>query len=252
VDLDVVEIAFHRFIAVVFGVVFGVLIQTWIWPFEARRELRKELSTFFLNASYLYERLVRIYSAPPTSLSRSVSTSISPTERTSLLKEARQDLDEAAEDFVAMEVELQLLLIKVRSQPPPLFLSRADLYLPVDFGTSRRNETRTSTQRTLSCRSLQSHSRLLSDNPRLSHRCRKDDQPFELVLGDSTRFRDSREQGEKGNGTLFPSFPVVAAPSVLQVTTSNFPNLNLGRQHHPLLLDSFLRRFVKDAPSRRA
>ncbi|GAA5896763.1 hypothetical protein JCM6882_005029 [Rhodosporidiobolus microsporus] len=118
-DTHVVSTAFHRFVAVVVGVLWGLFINTYVWPFEARRELRKGLSEFFLNASYLYERLVRIYSAPPPSLSRTGTIRRRPNsddlgERTSLLpKEAKLELAAAAEDFVAMEIELQLLLIKV-------------------------------------------------------------------------------------------------------------------------------------------
>ncbi|GAA5865956.1 hypothetical protein JCM8547_002896 [Rhodosporidiobolus lusitaniae] len=126
VDLEVGSIAYHRFVAVVVGVLWGLLFSTYIWPFEARRELRRGLSEFFLNASFLYERLVRVYSVPPPSLSRTSTISrrskrpsngfvnAEVDERTSLLpKEARIELDAQREDFVAMELELQLLLIRV-------------------------------------------------------------------------------------------------------------------------------------------
>ncbi|GAA5842723.1 hypothetical protein JCM11251_002333 [Rhodosporidiobolus azoricus] len=119
-DTHVAEVAFHRFTAVVVGVLWGLLINTYVWPLEARRELRRGLSDFFLNASYLYERLVRIYSVPPPSLSRTGTIrhrrieNGDANERMSLFpKEAQVELAAAAEDFVAMEIELQLLLIKV-------------------------------------------------------------------------------------------------------------------------------------------
>ncbi|GAA5970105.1 hypothetical protein JCM11641_000271 [Rhodosporidiobolus odoratus] len=118
VDVEVVSIAFHRSVAVVVGVLWGLFINTCVWPFEARRELRHGLSEFFLNASYLYERIVRIYSDPPPSLSRTASRTFrrdqDAHERTALLpQEAKAELAEAEADFVAMEIELQLLLIRV-------------------------------------------------------------------------------------------------------------------------------------------
>ncbi|KAG0308214.1 hypothetical protein BGZ98_008637 [Dissophora globulifera] len=55
-------IAFHRAVAVSIGVVIGVLVTSYIWPYEARVELRKGLSDLLLNISWLYNRLVSVYS----------------------------------------------------------------------------------------------------------------------------------------------------------------------------------------------
>lgn len=44
VDTHVGSIALHRSVAVAGGVIYGLLVNTWIWPYEARRELRKGLS----------------------------------------------------------------------------------------------------------------------------------------------------------------------------------------------------------------
>lgn len=104
---------------------WGLLINSYVWPFEARRELRRGLSEcvptfecpdspstltsyrFFLNSSYLYERIVRTYSHGGDS---PLSTPAEPdNEHTALLSPARSH-----EDFVAMEIELQLTLIRVR------------------------------------------------------------------------------------------------------------------------------------------
>ncbi|GAA5904128.1 uncharacterized protein JCM6883_002089 [Sporobolomyces salmoneus] len=113
-DVPIFSIAFHRSIAVAFGVVYGLVITSYVWPYEARRELRRGLAEFFINTSHLYERLVRTYSAPPPSLSK-ISTRIdNPNERTSLLDyQAAEELAEAEQDFVAMEVQLQMTLIRV-------------------------------------------------------------------------------------------------------------------------------------------
>ena len=59
---DVWAIAFHRAVAVSFGVVVGVGVTSYIWPYEARVELRKGLSDLLLNISWLYNRLVSVYS----------------------------------------------------------------------------------------------------------------------------------------------------------------------------------------------
>ncbi|GAA6011619.1 hypothetical protein JCM11491_004707 [Sporobolomyces phaffii] len=113
-DVPIFSIAFHRSIAVAFGVIYGLVLTSYVWPYEARRELRKGLAEFFLNTSHLYERLVRTYSAPPPSLSK-ISTRVEfPNERTSLLdSQALEELSEAEADFVSMEVQLQMTLIRV-------------------------------------------------------------------------------------------------------------------------------------------
>ena len=78
--------------------------------------LRVTRRRFFINTSHLYERLVRTYSAPPPSLSKISTRLDNPTERTSLLdSQALEELADAEADFVAMEVELQKNLIRVRS-----------------------------------------------------------------------------------------------------------------------------------------
>ncbi|KAF9195625.1 hypothetical protein BGZ50_004023 [Haplosporangium sp. Z 11] len=59
---DVLAIAFHRAVAVCFGVVVGVAVTSYVWPYEARVELRKGLSDLLLNISWLYNRLVSVYS----------------------------------------------------------------------------------------------------------------------------------------------------------------------------------------------
>ncbi|GAA5882539.1 hypothetical protein JCM16303_002033 [Sporobolomyces ruberrimus] len=113
-DVPIFSIAFHRSIAVAFGVIYGLIITSYVWPYEARRELRKGLAEFFVNTSHLYERLVRTYSAPPPSLSKMSTRLECPDERTSLLdSQALQELSEAEADFVSMEVQLQMTLIRV-------------------------------------------------------------------------------------------------------------------------------------------
>ncbi|CAO3574099.1 unnamed protein product [Mortierella alpina] len=59
---EVWAIAFHRAVAVSLGVVIGVAVTSYVWPYEARVELRKGLSDLLLNISWLYNRLVSVYS----------------------------------------------------------------------------------------------------------------------------------------------------------------------------------------------
>ncbi|KDE08074.1 hypothetical protein MVLG_01774 [Microbotryum lychnidis-dioicae p1A1 Lamole] len=121
-DTHPASIAFHRTVAVSVGVVYALIVNTYIWPFEARRELRKGLSDFFLNSAYLYERIVRTYSVPPPALTaRANHSHLHPIsdgtvdERTSLIStDAQEQLEVNEDEFVAMEVHLQLSLIKLQ------------------------------------------------------------------------------------------------------------------------------------------
>ena len=88
-------------------------------PFHRTIQLIVPLVRYFLNAAYLYERLVRTYSSPPASLAK-VNRRIpqhdsEAGETTALLTpEAKEDLEDAVEDFIIMEVYLQRSLIKAR------------------------------------------------------------------------------------------------------------------------------------------
>ncbi|BGP22947.1 hypothetical protein JCM10295v2_001838 [Rhodotorula toruloides] len=63
IDVPIGSLAFHRSAAVIFGVAWGLIVNSYVWPFEARRELRRGLSEFFVNISHFYERIVRTYSS---------------------------------------------------------------------------------------------------------------------------------------------------------------------------------------------
>lgn len=112
--------------------VWGLLITNLISPFEARRELRKELSQcvaflrfsslvvcnvltcstsrYFLNLAFFYESLVKSYSSRSPSLSPTSDST--DTERTPLISSSSmQDMEPA---FLQMEIGLQQRLIFVR------------------------------------------------------------------------------------------------------------------------------------------
>ncbi|KAL1921246.1 uncharacterized protein VTP21DRAFT_10962 [Calcarisporiella thermophila] len=71
-EVEVELIAWRRFVAVSLGVVCGLLVTNYVWPYEARRELRKGLSEFLHRIAWLYSKLVSVYSAPSAPL-RSLS-----------------------------------------------------------------------------------------------------------------------------------------------------------------------------------
>jgi hypothetical protein len=60
-DIEVWELATQRCFAILVGVVFGLIATIYVWPYEARVELRKGLSDFLLRLAWLYQKLVSIY-----------------------------------------------------------------------------------------------------------------------------------------------------------------------------------------------
>ncbi|CAO3634627.1 unnamed protein product [Cunninghamella echinulata] len=58
-------LAFQRCAAILIGVVFGLIATAYIWPYEARVELRKGLSDLILRLAWMYQKLVAVYSERP-------------------------------------------------------------------------------------------------------------------------------------------------------------------------------------------
>ncbi|KAJ1977635.1 hypothetical protein H4R35_002221 [Dimargaris xerosporica] len=61
-DVDIADIAVDRTVAVVAGVLIGLLVNVCIWPYEARTEIRSQLSALFIHMSVLYDKLVSVFS----------------------------------------------------------------------------------------------------------------------------------------------------------------------------------------------
>ncbi|KAI8074104.1 Fusaric acid resistance protein-like-domain-containing protein [Gongronella butleri] len=57
-SIEVWRLAFQRCVAILVGVLAGLVATNYWWPYEARVELRKGLSDFLLRLAWLYERLV--------------------------------------------------------------------------------------------------------------------------------------------------------------------------------------------------
>lgn len=68
-ETDTVEVwflAFQRCVAILVGVFVGLIATAYIWPYEARVELRKGMSDLLLRLAWLYQKLVSVYSERPT------------------------------------------------------------------------------------------------------------------------------------------------------------------------------------------
>lgn len=97
-NIEVWRLALQRCVAILVGVVFGLVATAYIWPYEARVELRKGLSDFLLQLAWLYQRLVSAYSSKkkddPTS--------------------AQTDRTEEMQLFMDMELKLQRSLLSLQ------------------------------------------------------------------------------------------------------------------------------------------
>ncbi|KAG2365373.1 hypothetical protein BDR07DRAFT_1398873 [Suillus spraguei] len=103
-DVSVIDIALHRSAAVIAGVLWAAIVSRFWWPSEARRELSRELGDFCLNIGWLYTHLVAANSGVPRE-----------TETTSLLpKSAKAKLSKSIQEFMAMELHLQIKLIELQ------------------------------------------------------------------------------------------------------------------------------------------
>ncbi|KAI8887415.1 hypothetical protein K501DRAFT_242578 [Backusella circina FSU 941] len=61
-SINVFEIAWMRCVAVSLGVVLGLIVTAYIWPYEARTQVRKGISDLLLRLLWLYKQLVSVYS----------------------------------------------------------------------------------------------------------------------------------------------------------------------------------------------
>ncbi|KAI9493379.1 Fusaric acid resistance protein-like-domain-containing protein [Zychaea mexicana] len=63
VNIGVVELAWIRCITVSLGVVIGLIVTAYIWPYEARKALRQGLSDLLIRLSWLYKHLSTTHDA---------------------------------------------------------------------------------------------------------------------------------------------------------------------------------------------
>ncbi|ESK83383.1 hypothetical protein Moror_15634 [Moniliophthora roreri MCA 2997] len=110
-DLSVVDIAKHRALAVTVGVVWAGIVSRFWWPTEARRELSRALGEFCLNMGWLYTRLVASNSFSPEYKSDEEDDH---GHSSSLMLPQRTRLNNSIQEFMAMELHLQIKLIELQ------------------------------------------------------------------------------------------------------------------------------------------
>ncbi|KAH9451208.1 hypothetical protein KEM48_010615 [Puccinia striiformis f. sp. tritici PST-130] len=130
-NVHILVTAYNRIICVFVGVLFGWVINSFVWPYKARRELRKSLSEFLLESAFLYSFLVKHYSSKPAGTERRSEeehihpqeaqedevANLSPEahERSTLLlgSQAKAQLKSRVDELSKMEMFLQVKLIRL-------------------------------------------------------------------------------------------------------------------------------------------
>ncbi|KAF8161056.1 Fusaric acid resistance protein-like-domain-containing protein [Crassisporium funariophilum] len=113
-DVAVIDIGFHRALAVMAGILWAALVSRFWWPAEARRELSKALSEFCLNIGWLYTRLVASNSFAPEYRQENLDTSEDSPESTSDIARPTR-LSNSIHEFMEMELYLQIKLIELQN-----------------------------------------------------------------------------------------------------------------------------------------
>ncbi|KAK4510949.1 uncharacterized protein ATC70_000058 [Mucor velutinosus] len=107
--IEVTHLALQRLLSILVGVIFGLFATAYVWPYEARVELRKGVSDFLLRLAWLYQRLVSVYSQRPSS---------SPTESSVIafasLDDVRAQRQHASQVFMDVELGLQRTLLELQ------------------------------------------------------------------------------------------------------------------------------------------
>ncbi|KAM5533752.1 hypothetical protein V8D89_012625 [Ganoderma adspersum] len=114
-DVAVFDIAYQRALSVAIGVVWAAIVSRYWWPAEARRELSRALGEFCLNVGWLYTRLVAFNSFSDEEFHLHVmhDDQSSPTEESHLLQ-TNAALSQSIQNFMAMELHLQIKLIELQ------------------------------------------------------------------------------------------------------------------------------------------
>ncbi|CEP16144.1 hypothetical protein [Parasitella parasitica] len=103
--IEVTRLALQRCVSIFVGVIFGLFATAYVWPYEARVELRKGVSDFLLRLAWLYKRLVSVYSQRPL-----------PYDSTSLtvMEEIRTQRQHTSQVFMDVELSLQRTLLELQ------------------------------------------------------------------------------------------------------------------------------------------
>jgi hypothetical protein len=114
--IDVWLLATQRCLAILVGVIFGLIVTAYVWPYEARVELRKGLSDFLLRIGWLYQKLVSLYSDNPsnkTNMLDEQDIGPNPSETQLLAIEAQRKL--TSQSFMDLELGLQRALLDLQA-----------------------------------------------------------------------------------------------------------------------------------------
>lgn len=111
-DVEVWVLANQRCFAIMVGVVVGLVATAYVWPYEARVELRKGLSDFLLRLAWLYQKLVSIYADFPHVVNL-VEVGPNASDAQIMTFEAQQRL--ATQSFMDLELGLQRALLELQS-----------------------------------------------------------------------------------------------------------------------------------------
>ncbi|WAQ89456.1 hypothetical protein PtA15_11A144 [Puccinia triticina] len=124
-NASILATAYNRIVCVFVGVLFGWVINSFVWPYKARRELRKCLSEFLLESAFLYSFLVKNYSSKPTGAGDEAeetgaaegdpNLASEATENSALLlgSHAKAQLKSRVDELSKMEMFLQVKLIRL-------------------------------------------------------------------------------------------------------------------------------------------
>ncbi|KAI8881158.1 hypothetical protein K501DRAFT_189586 [Backusella circina FSU 941] len=122
-QIDLFELAFMRCAAVSAAVLIGLFVTVYIWPFEARKEMRKGMSDLLIQFSWLYKQLVSEYSESTpaednTSYSQLVKKAIEQSNRAITSAEELNALakrnEERALQFQQVELQLQVNIVELQ------------------------------------------------------------------------------------------------------------------------------------------
>ncbi|PHZ17440.1 uncharacterized protein RHIMIDRAFT_232867 [Rhizopus microsporus ATCC 52813] len=121
--IGVIELATMRCATVSVGVVIGLIVTTYVWPYEARKEMRKGLSDLLIRLSWLYKQLVSEYSEYDLAMPKSdhdnhMVTSVEEIEALARRNEIRSiQLQHIELSLQVSLVELQDLLVHAPNEP---------------------------------------------------------------------------------------------------------------------------------------
>lgn len=111
-NVEVWRLALQRCVSILVGVVVGLVATAYVWPYEARVELRKGLSDFLLRLAWLYQKLVSIYSE--RSDERRALLLLGPDQKDGQLASRESQQEMAKRMFEEVELEMQRSLLNLQ------------------------------------------------------------------------------------------------------------------------------------------